>query len=134
VSPNPRPTRSARVAVAEDDADMRALVADALRRDGYRVVELADGADLQSEVIGAASDGSVDLIVTDIRMPLVSGLEILRGLRESRSTIPVVLMTAFGDESTRREAVHLGAVVFSKPFKLDDLRRVVRALLDGARK
>ena len=57
MSPNPRPTRSARVAVAEDDADMRALVADALRRDGYRVVELADGADLQSEVIGAASDG-----------------------------------------------------------------------------
>jgi DNA-binding response OmpR family regulator len=67
-------------------------------------------------------------------MPFVDGLEVLRGLREARSTIPVVLMTAFGDESTRREAVQLGAIVFSKPFKLEELRGVVRALLEGARK
>jgi DNA-binding response OmpR family regulator len=123
----------ARVAVAEDDPDMRGLVADALRRDGYRVVEIADGSRLRREV-AELSNGGVDLIVSDIRMPIVSGLEILRALREARSTIPVVLMTAFGDESTRREAVRLGAVVFSKPFKLDELRGVVRALLEGARK
>jgi two-component system response regulator PilR (NtrC family) len=124
---------AARVAVAEDDPDMRRLVADALRRDGHSVVEVEDGARLQIEVAQVSSD-AVDLIVSDIRMPLVTGLEILRNLREQRSKIPFVLMTAFGDEATRREAVQLGAIVFSKPFKLDELRGVVRALIEGTRK
>jgi DNA-binding response OmpR family regulator len=122
----------ARVALAEDDPDMRGLVADALRGDGYVVIEVADGADLKRE-LSELPNGKVDLIVSDIRIPLVTGLEILRSLREAQSNIPVVLMTAFGDEATRREAVRLGAIVFSKPFKLDQFRGVVRALLDGAR-
>jgi DNA-binding response OmpR family regulator len=122
----------ARVAVAEDDPDMRGLVGDALRRDGYTVIELADGADLKRE-LSERSEGPVDLVVSDIRIPLVTGLEILRSLRAARSAIPVVLMTAFGDEATRSEAVRLGAIVFSKPFKLEDLRGAVRALLAGAR-
>ena len=125
--------RAARVAVAEDNPDMRRLVADALRRDGYSVVELEDGARLQIEVAQLSSE-AVDLIVSDVRMPLVTGLEILRDLRKLGSKTPFVLMTAFGDEATRREAVQLGAIVFSKPFKLDELRSVVRALIEGARK
>jgi DNA-binding response OmpR family regulator len=123
----------AHVAVAEDDPDMRGLVANALRRDGYQVVELEDGAGLRSEV-AEPSSGPIDLIVSDIQMPVVNGLTVLRGLRESRSTVPVVLMTAFGDDSVRKEAVRLGAVVFSKPFKLDELRSTVRTLLEEARK
>jgi DNA-binding response OmpR family regulator len=77
----------ARVAVAEDDPDMRGLVADALRSDGYRIVELADGPRREREIRERAN-GSVDLIVLDIRMPLVIGLDILRNLRASRSTTP----------------------------------------------
>jgi DNA-binding response OmpR family regulator len=122
----------AHVAVAEDDPDMRGLVTAALRRDGYSVVDFADGAGLSSEVV-EPSNGPIDLIVSDINMPLITGLAILRSLRESRSTLPVVLMTAFGDESLRREATQLGAVLFNKPFKLDELRSVVRALLESKR-
>ena len=122
----------AHVAVAEDDPDMRGLVTDALRRDGYSVVDFADGAGLNGAVVERAN-GPIDLIVSDINMPLMTGLAILRSLRESRSTLPVVLMTAFGDESLRREATRLGAVLFNKPFKIDELRSVVRRLLEQKR-
>jgi DNA-binding response OmpR family regulator len=114
--------------VAEDEPDIRELVAEALRRDGYIVDDFADGAGLSSEV-NQPSTGPIDLIVSDIHMPVVTGLAVLRALRESSSTLPVVLMTAFGDELLRREASRLGAVLFSKPFELAELRSVVRALL-----
>lgn len=123
--------RVARVAVAEDDPDMRGLVADALRRDGYRIVDFADGAELSHEVVEPTGE-PLDLIVSDIHMPLVTGLAVLRGLRESRSRVPVVLMTGFGDESVRAEAARLDAVLFDKPFRLEDLRSVVRRLLEDA--
>jgi DNA-binding response OmpR family regulator len=121
----------AHVAVAEDDPDMRGLVAEALRRDGYVVDDFADGGGLSSEV-SEPSNGPIDLIVSDIHMPGVTGLAVLRALRESSSTfnLPVVLMTAFGDEPLRREATRLGAVLFNKPFELAELRRVVRSLLE----
>jgi DNA-binding response OmpR family regulator len=117
-----------RVAVAEDDADMRGLVADVLRKDGYSVVELADGRGLRSE-LDEPSDGPLDLIVADVRMPIVSGIAVLRALREAGDARPVVLMTAFADESVRSQAALLGAILFNKPFRLDDLRGAVRALL-----
>jgi DNA-binding response OmpR family regulator len=141
-SPKPQPQshppsgHRAHVAVAEDDAEMRRLVAEALRRDGHDVVELADGGRLlvrlgaQYRAHGPAA--ALDLVVTDIRMPVVTGLAIVRSLREAHNDVPVVLMTAFGDERTREEARSLGAVLLDKPFKLDELRRTVAGLLARA--
>ena len=117
-----------RVAVAEDDVDMRTIIADALRKDGYRVVEFGDGASLQRE-LAEPSDGPLALVVSDVRMPLVDGLTVLRGLRDTGSALPVVLMTAFGDEVAQKETSRLGAVLFNKPFKLAELRETVRSLL-----
>jgi DNA-binding response OmpR family regulator len=71
---------------------------------------------------------SFDLIVSDIRMPVCSGLRIVEALRRAGCT-PMILMTAFGDEQTRVQAADLRAVLFDKPFDLDDLRRVVVGLL-----
>ncbi len=72
---------------------------------------------------------TIDLIVSDVRMPICSGLEIVRAIRDSGWTVPVILMTAFGDDETRDRAAQLNAVLFDKPFDLDDLRTAVLSLV-----
>jgi DNA-binding response OmpR family regulator len=122
-----------RVLVADDDAEMRHLVAESLRRDDYEVIEEPDGGRLLVRVAAIYSfQGTMtpfDLIVSDIRMPVCSGLAIVKGLREAHWNTPVILMTAFGDEETRALAHALGAVLFDKPFQMGALRAVVRTLL-----
>jgi DNA-binding response OmpR family regulator len=119
------------VLLAEDDHEMRRMLADALRRDGYDVEELADGGRLLVRIARAHQSPplSVSLILSDIRMPVCSGLDIVKGLREARWEVPVILMTAFGDDEVRERAAALGATLVDKPFALEDLRRTVRALL-----
>jgi CheY-like chemotaxis protein len=122
-----------RVLLAEDDAEMRSVVADALRGDGYDVVELVDGGRLLVDIAARLKSGdggdTLDLIVSDIRMPVCTGLQILSALRDAHWHTPVILMTAFGDETTRRHAESLSAVLFDKPFDIDDLRTAVTNLL-----
>ncbi len=122
-----------RILVAEDDAEMRHIVADALREDGYDVVELSDGGrllvDIAAHIKEGAKGDSVDLIVSDIRMPICTGLQILEQLRQAQWQTPVILMTAFGDGATRRRTAELMAFLFDKPFELDDLRATVAGLL-----
>ncbi len=122
-----------RILVAEDNDEMRRLVVDALRGDGYDVIAVSDGGRLLVTLAhGFVADhagGLVDLLVSDIRMPSCSGLQILEQLRAAQWRIPVILMTAFGDSATRERARALGAVLFDKPFDLDDLRTAVSCLL-----
>lgn len=120
-----------RVLVAEDDREMRRLVVEALRNDGYDVHEAADGGRLLVLVTAQYHHASaeVDLIISDVRMPICTGLQILKGLRDAHWTVPVILMTAFGDESTRARAEALGAILFDKPFAMDDLRTAVLNLV-----
>lgn len=120
----------ARVLLAEDDAEFRAVVARALRRNGYEVIEAKDGTELVGLLTDALLTGGIDatydIVISDIRMPGYSGLEILHGVRESGSAPPVVLITAFGDERTHEIARRLGSVgVLDKPFEMDDLQMAV---------
>lgn len=110
---------------------MRRLIVEALRQDGNDVHEARDGGRLLVELThGRECDYEhVDLIVSDIRMPVCSGLQIVGALRAAHCLIPIVLMTAFGDDETRAHAQLLGAVLFDKPFALDDLRTTVVNLL-----
>ena len=121
------------VLVAEDDADMRALVADCLRKDGCQVKELPSAAELLIWIaMTARRDGAVrfpDLIVSDIRMPSMSGLQMLKVIREANWPTPVILMTAFGDSATRQAAEAQGAVLLDKPLQLATLRDHARRLL-----
>jgi CheY-like chemotaxis protein len=130
VEPRSRPFR---ILVAEDDPEMRCVVADTLREDGYDVVDLADGGRLLVDIAARMKEGAdsdaVDLIVSDIRMPICTGLQILEVLRQAHWHTPVILMTAFGDQSTRKRAEDLQAVLFDKPFDMDDLRTAVATLL-----
>jgi DNA-binding response OmpR family regulator len=126
--------KSRRVLIAEDDDEMRRLVAEALRKDGYEVLEAADAQQLLAELV--RSDlwtgnrrGAIDLILTDIRMPGCSGLDIMEILREAEWQTPMILMTAFGDRETRSRAEGLGAVLLDKPFRIDVLLATVKASL-----
>ena len=125
------------VLVAEDDVEMRSLVADCLRKDAFDVIELKDGGRLlvwiARQYRSLEPNPHVDLIVTDLRMPVMTGLEILRGLRSAHCPTPLILMTAFGDDDVRHEAEGLGATFLDKPFTLARLRETARRLLGDAR-
>ena len=118
------------VLVAEDDPSLRRLIVTVLQDAGYAVVEAQDGAQLLDEIeellAGPRTRSDSFLIVTDINMPGLTGLDVLAILRCASARTPVVLITAFGDAETRAEARELGAVtVLDKPFTVDLLRDVV---------
>jgi DNA-binding response OmpR family regulator len=121
------------IVVADDDAEMRRLVADCLRRAGYEVAELSNGGALlkrlEAVMLREEERQAVDLIVTDARMPLCSGLEVVRSLRDAGAHLPVIVMTAFGSLETQRKAHSLGASMLEKPFRLEELLTVVAQLL-----
>jgi len=119
-----------RVLVAEDDPSLRRLIVTVLQDGGYDVIEAEDGVQLLQHIEQlvsaqcAPSDSFV--VVTDVNMPGLSGLDVLAVLRCALARARVVLITAFGDAETRAEARELGAVtVLDKPFDLDALRAVV---------
>jgi CheY-like chemotaxis protein len=122
-----------RVLLAEDNADLRDLLAATLAADGYEVVEAATGSELAAVIAASATGrGGVPapaLVITDNRMPGKSGLEVIAGMREINPTTPVILITGYGDAVVRDQARRLGvSVILDKPFELDDLRAAVRAL------
>lgn len=125
-------TLPTKILVAEDQPAMRQLIARLLRDRGYDVVEVGDGAMLWEELHAALRDEDnpteVELVISDIRMPNMSGLEALKLIHDEAADRPVILITAFGDSATIDEARRLGATrVFSKPF---DLRELVAATVE----
>lgn len=122
--------RRLHIVVAEDDYEMRHLVAARLREGGDHVIEASDGLDLVDIIRAWYYPGTrahpIDVIVTDVRMPGLSGLDVADMVRGGPHKIPIVLTTAFGSALLENEAMKLGvAAVLSKPFDLDELRRVV---------
>jgi CheY-like chemotaxis protein len=121
-----------RVLLAEDDREMRRLVVEALRKDGHDVIEASDGGRLLVRLAELfdkdPSMAAVDIIVSDVRMPICSGLELIERMFEARWKVPCILMTAFGDEEIRGRAEAVGALLLDKPLRLDDLREAVRRI------
>jgi len=115
------------VVLAEDDHELRRLLASALRSDGHSVLEASDARELREHLLGGPMP---DLVVSDVRMPGESGLDVLRWLRSTGSKVPVVMITAFGDAEAHAEAKACGAAaMFDKPFEIDDLRTAVLHLV-----
>jgi CheY-like chemotaxis protein len=122
--------------VADDDEDMRALVAGVLSADGYTVLEACDGEELLEQLERSVDDPLTrpDVVVTDIMMPRLSGLGVLDAIRRAQLHLPVVLMTVLPDEAVYLVARRLGAAgVLHKPFGPAEIRAaVVRASLTHA--
>lgn len=128
--------RPSRVLVAEDDPEFRALLAMALWTDGYHVVEAASGSELLGNLAPYLPDAltngrmlAFDLIVSDVRLPGLNGPDVISLLRRYDASVPVVLMTAFGDQETHDRARSLRAEIFDKPFDLDLFREFLRTIV-----
>jgi CheY-like chemotaxis protein len=121
-------TSSIRILVADDDEAMRSLLGASLRREGFEVRECVDGGELLAELEAARNgDSAPDLVVSDLRMPGVNGLDVLHWLRRWLPEVPVILITAFGDRQVHKRAEALGAVmVIDKPFDLGEFLEHVR--------
>jgi DNA-binding NtrC family response regulator len=123
------PRQRIRILLAEDDDDLRWALCDSLQEEGYEVLPVADGRALL-ERLGAAmllgdSEFPADVILTDHRMPGLTGLEILGRVRERGWKVPVVVMTAYSDGELRRQAEELGAVFVEKPIDIGALRSIL---------
>ncbi len=113
------------VLVVDDEPGIRLLLRRYLEREGYRVVEAADGA---AAMVQFAAQ-PIDLAVVDVMMPRLDGFELVRALR-SQSDVPVILLTGKGEESARVAGLELGADDYvTKPFSMPELVARVRARL-----
>ncbi|MFB2924232.1 response regulator [Aerosakkonema funiforme] len=118
-----------RILVVDDNPDLRSYVSRVLQASGFEVLTARDGA----EGFGVAKANHPDLIVTDLMMPMVSGLEMIRMIREQQDLkgTPIILLTAKVDEDTRIEGTELGADIYlAKPFNDRELLAAVRNLLE----
>jgi DNA-binding NtrC family response regulator len=114
--------RQVRILLAEDDAAMRSLLAATLRGEGYDVTAVATA----NEVIGRLP---ADLVISDQRMPGLSGLDLLEAIRAFDFHVPVILISAFPNRELHLEARRLGAyMVLEKPFQLDDFVAAVKSV------
>jgi two-component system NtrC family response regulator len=119
-----------RILFIDDDLAGREVALFNLRKAGYEVRAAADGA----EGLAAFSPESFDLVVTDLKMPGVSGIEVLRAVRSRSPEIPVLVITAFGNVETAVEAMREGAWDFiGKPFHRDQLLMSVGKALERRR-
>ena len=108
-----RSAMSGRILVVDDDRDIRDLVAIKLESAGHEVVTRADG----SQALDAGLEGGWDVIVLDVMMPGMSGIDVLRALRDRGDVTPVILLTARGQEKDIEAGFAAGADHFvTKPF------------------
>lgn len=117
--------------LVDDDRDLLRGASVRLRAEGYEVLTARDGA----EGLAVATDKKPDAIVTDIRMPRMDGIAMMKQLRgfPSTSSIPVVVVSANVAESARRDARELEARFFlQKPFEPADLSAAIRRVTSGA--
>jgi len=114
------------ILVVDDDPEMRALLLDVLRNDGYDVAEAKDG----TEAVLALRARRFDLILMDKNMPGPSGLDLLPGFRRVCPDSQIIMMTAFGDVPSYMEAVEKGAVEYLfKPFRMEELKAAITKAL-----
>jgi CheY-like chemotaxis protein len=111
--------------VAEDDPFLREWLITVLRGLDARVLAAATGQELVSIL---ARESDIDLVVSDIRMPGPSGLEVLAGARARGSTVAFLFITGYGGPDVQNAAAELGATVLGKPFGARDLLARVREL------
>ncbi|MEE9180466.1 MAG: response regulator, partial [Vicinamibacteria bacterium] len=116
-----------RILVVDDETSMRQLLEITLRKEGYRVTMAESG----QKAVEALSKAAYDLVISDIKMPDMSGVEVLRVVKQSAPETPVIMITAYSSAETAVEALRLGAYDYiAKPFKIDELKVTIKNALE----
>lgn len=120
------PERTPTVLVVDDDRDHSQALAKIFERAGYRVGTAGDG----QEALRVLTERPFDLVITDLRMPRMNGLDLLRSIRAMSPHVPVLIVTAFGEWTTYVDAMDCGCVDYlSKPVRREDILMAARKAL-----
>jgi signal transduction histidine kinase/ActR/RegA family two-component response regulator len=124
--PAPRPDRSARILVVEDERPVREVLVDLLARQGHEVIACEDG----RSALARAEGPPFDLALVDLSMPGLSGWEVAKGLRAFQPGVPIALVTGWGDQIDWNDARARGVdYLVAKPFHVDEMTRLVARAL-----
>ncbi len=122
------PERTARILLVDDEESIQTLLSYPLRKEGYEVVQATDG----RQALERFDEQRFDLVVLDLMLPRVDGLEVCRRLR-SRSSVPIIMLTAKSDEIDKVVGLELGADDYiTKPFSLREFSSRIKAALRRA--
>src|ERR1041385_1793451 len=117
------------ILVVDDDADARTALVRVLEKEGYSVT----GAGTAADALRRFDQSNFDLVLTDMRMEGMDGIELLRAIKARRSDVPVIIMTAFASIDTAVQAIDERAYDYlRKPYQLAEIRASVRRALDHA--
>lgn len=115
-----------KVLIVDDQFGIRILLNEVMVREGYETYQAANGV----QAIDIVQNHAPDLILLDMKIPGMDGIEILKRVKNIAPDICVIIMTAYGELDMIQEARDLGAIThFSKPFDIDDIRKAVRDYL-----
>jgi DNA-binding NtrC family response regulator len=118
------------ILLVDDELEILKSVGEILSRFGYAVIARTEAQAALSVVRGGAK---IDLVITDYRMPGMDGLEFLNALRHMDSTVPVIVLTAYGAVESYLKSLSLGVFEYiNKPIKAKELGRVVQAAIDSS--
>jgi DNA-binding NtrC family response regulator len=119
------------ILIVDDEKEICTVLSDSLSQEGYRVFTAQNG----KTALKLAKKEKPDLILLDIKMPIMDGIEVLRRINKMKRKIAVIMITAYGNLETARKAMKLGAYDFvTKPFDLFFLKSLVKEVLGGASK
>ncbi|GAE27886.1 sporulation initiation phosphotransferase [Halalkalibacter wakoensis JCM 9140] len=112
-----------KILVVDDQYGIRVLLCEILQKDGYKMFDAANGV----QALKIVEQDTPDLVLLDMKIPGMDGLEILKRIKEDHPHVDVIMMTAYGELNLINEAMSLGAIThFAKPFDIDDIREVIK--------
>src|ERR1700730_6575513 len=116
-----------KILVIDDEADMRFAVRMLLERSGHSVVEAENG----ESALARIDEGRPDLVLLDMRLPGMDGIQILQKIREKQKDLPIIMVTGYGNVELAEQAIQLGADHYlSKPFHNKELIEVIQQILE----
>jgi len=115
-----------KILIVEDDAATAWALEQSLSDEGYAITSV----DSAEKALAALREQSFELVITDLRLPRMDGLELVRRVQARKSKAPVIVVTAYGNEETQRRLAESGVhASFEKPFQMDRLRKSVESAL-----
>jgi len=124
-------TDKKRILIVEDDEEMRSLLKDFFMEEGFEIDAVSNG----SEAFRRLVKEPFDLVITDIRMPGLTGLDILPGIKKLQPETSIIVITAFGSEEVHRRAFERGATAYlEKPIHFHKLRELINEVVSSKEK